>query len=229
VLDETLDEPFTQIKTKGAWTQTLWPPHCIQGTKSADFDPGLGLPQGLLDEMKAKDKAPDIHYYDPATGNHFNVIRKGMNSELDSYGIGIENDKRTRTTARNVFEKIADRFQENLVEKLHINIGGLASNFCMEFSHNNIVDEIVGMFRISGMKADVNIIHDISRGIPIPGGRDDPFSLDGAFERMKDYNHGETKSLTSRTLMLERGTPLPEIHGSLVAQGFMGQQQQGMQ
>ncbi len=38
-----------------------WPPHCIQGTKGADFHPGLKLPKGAV------------------------VISKGMDPEKDSY------------------------------------------------------------------------------------------------------------------------------------------------
>ncbi len=40
-------QPFEQIELSyGA--QTLWPDHCVQGTKGAEFHPGLDLPQAEL-------------------------------------------------------------------------------------------------------------------------------------------------------------------------------------
>ena len=53
--------------------QTLWPVHCVQGTKGADFHPGLAL--------------------DRATA----VIRKGFRAAVDSYSAFFENDRATPT------------------------------------------------------------------------------------------------------------------------------------
>ena len=64
--------PYDTIDIHGV-TQTLWPDHCVQGTKGADFHPDL-------------------------PSERFNVIiRKGMNPTVDSYSAFIENDKKTRT------------------------------------------------------------------------------------------------------------------------------------
>jgi len=54
-------------------TQTLWPDHCVQGTKGADFHPGLDLTKAQL------------------------IIRKGFRREIDSYSAFFENDRTTPT------------------------------------------------------------------------------------------------------------------------------------
>lgn len=53
--------------------QTLWPDHCVQGTRGADFHPRLETPHAAL------------------------VLRKGFRREIDSYSAFFENDRRTRT------------------------------------------------------------------------------------------------------------------------------------
>jgi len=50
-------------------TQTLWPDHCVQGTKGCEFHPDLRLPARTM------------------------VVRKGYNREVDSYSAFYENDK----------------------------------------------------------------------------------------------------------------------------------------
>lgn len=53
--------------------QTLWPDHCVQGTKGAEFHPALGLAQAEL------------------------ILRKGFRREIDSYSAFFENDHVTAT------------------------------------------------------------------------------------------------------------------------------------
>ena len=53
--------------------QTLWPPHCIQGSHGAEFHPALHLPQAEL------------------------ILRKGFDREIDSYAAFVENDRLTPT------------------------------------------------------------------------------------------------------------------------------------
>lgn len=62
---ETADSPY------GA--QALWPDHCLQGTRGADFHPGLQLPQAEL------------------------IVRKGFRRDIDSYSAFLENDHSTPT------------------------------------------------------------------------------------------------------------------------------------
>lgn len=66
--------PFDMIEMPyGA--QVLWPDHCVQGTKGADFHPDI-----LSTVARAT-----------------LIIRKGMNPEVDSYSAFMENDKVTKT------------------------------------------------------------------------------------------------------------------------------------
>lgn len=53
--------------------QTLWPDHCVQGSRGAAFHPGLRTDPAAL------------------------VLRKGMNPEVDSYSAFFENDRTTPT------------------------------------------------------------------------------------------------------------------------------------
>lgn len=53
--------------------QTLWPDHCIQGSKGAEFHPSLNLDRAEL------------------------IIRKGYRTAIDSYSAFFENDKTTPT------------------------------------------------------------------------------------------------------------------------------------
>lgn len=65
-------KPFEQIEAPYGG-QTLWPDHCVQGTKGAEFHAGLDLRRIEL------------------------VIRKGFRPEVDSYSAFFENDRRTPT------------------------------------------------------------------------------------------------------------------------------------
>jgi len=53
--------------------QTLWPDHCVQGSKGAEFHPDLHLPQTEL------------------------ILRKGFRPQIDSYSAFFENDRSTPT------------------------------------------------------------------------------------------------------------------------------------
>jgi nicotinamidase/pyrazinamidase len=65
-------KPFEQIELSyGA--QTLWPDHCVQGSKGAEFHPALRLQQAEL------------------------ILRKGYRPQIDSYSAFFENDRSTPT------------------------------------------------------------------------------------------------------------------------------------
>jgi nicotinamidase/pyrazinamidase len=53
--------------------QTLWPNHCVQGSKGAEFHRELKIPQAEL------------------------ILRKGFRREVDSYSAFFENDRSTPT------------------------------------------------------------------------------------------------------------------------------------
>ncbi len=65
-------KPFEQIEA-GYGPQTLWPDHCVQGTKGAEFHPDLGLTRAEL------------------------ILRKGLRRTIDSYSAFFENDRSTST------------------------------------------------------------------------------------------------------------------------------------
>lgn len=61
--------------------QILWPDHCVQNTRGADFHPGL--------ELKQINK----------------IIQKGANSKVDSYSGFFENDQKTATELKNYLKE----------------------------------------------------------------------------------------------------------------------------
>jgi len=65
-------QPFDTIEVEYG-TQTLWPDHCVRGTRGAEFHPGLDIAQVEL------------------------IIRKGYRAGIDSYSAFRENDRRTPT------------------------------------------------------------------------------------------------------------------------------------
>jgi nicotinamidase/pyrazinamidase len=64
--------PFEQIRLSYG-EQTLWPDHCVQGARGAEFHPDLNLPQAEL------------------------ILRKGFRPQIDSYSAFFENDRTTPT------------------------------------------------------------------------------------------------------------------------------------
>ncbi len=60
--------------------QTLWPDHCVVGTKGAEFHPFLAVERGDL------------------------ILRKGCDRNLDSYSSFYENDRKTPTGLKGYLE-----------------------------------------------------------------------------------------------------------------------------
>jgi nicotinamidase/pyrazinamidase len=65
-------KPFEQIEMNYGM-QTLWPDHCVQGTRGAEFHAALKLTKAEL------------------------ILRKGFRREIDSYSAFFENDRTTAT------------------------------------------------------------------------------------------------------------------------------------
>ena len=65
-------QPFDTIDVAYG-EQILWPDHCVQGTRGADFHPDLTVPHAEL------------------------VLRKGFRTAINSYSAFFENDHRTPT------------------------------------------------------------------------------------------------------------------------------------
>jgi len=64
--------PYDQV-TLSYGVQTLWPDHCVQGTRGAEFHPALQLLQAEM------------------------ILRKGIHPQIDSYSAFFENDRTTST------------------------------------------------------------------------------------------------------------------------------------
>jgi nicotinamidase/pyrazinamidase len=73
-------KPFQQIELSYG-PQTLWPDHCVQGTRGADFHPSLQLTRAEL------------------------ILRKGFRREIDSYSAFFENDRTTPTGLAGYFRE----------------------------------------------------------------------------------------------------------------------------
>jgi nicotinamidase/pyrazinamidase len=65
-------QPFDSVRLYYG-EQTLWPIHCVQGSRGAEFHPALHLPQAEL------------------------ILRKGFRPQIDSYSAFFENDRATPT------------------------------------------------------------------------------------------------------------------------------------
>lgn len=74
-------KPYEVIKLGDVEKQTLWPVHCVQGTKGALF-------ASDLDTKKVK----------------HTVVQKGMNPKVDSYSAFFENDRKTATTLEGILK-----------------------------------------------------------------------------------------------------------------------------
>jgi nicotinamidase/pyrazinamidase len=65
-------QPYSAIDAPYG-SQALWPDHCVQGTRGADFHPALSIPHAEL------------------------ILRKGFRVGIDSYSAFLENDHSTST------------------------------------------------------------------------------------------------------------------------------------
>lgn len=218
VLDTYYEKTFDELRAEGVevHTQTLWTRHCEQGEESSLYPESMNLPKGLRDKLAGDLKADVVSYTDPETGNQFHVIRKGSHSEIDSYGIGVENDGETLTPAWDLFSELSRDLKKHGVEQVNFNVGGLATNFCTEFSINNIADFLAGHFKMKGMETRINFVPEISRAIPIAGGPEVPFSADGAAERMRQSRGVEQISVAE---IIASQTPGQAIRGDLAVRG----------
>ena len=93
-------EPFT-LTEMSYGAQVLWPDHCIQASAGATFHPALNT-----------DRADAI-------------IRKGMNTAVDSYSAFFENDKTTATGLAGLLQGRGCG---------HLTMVGLATDYCVAWS-----------------------------------------------------------------------------------------------
>ena len=107
-------------------SQFLWPDHCVQGSAGADFVEGLNAARAEL------------------------VLRKGYNTNIDSYSALFENDRKTPTG-------LAGYLRERGLSRLFI--AGLALDFCVRYSAEDA--------RNSGF--DVVVVDDACAAIDLEG------------------------------------------------------------
>jgi nicotinamidase/pyrazinamidase len=105
--------PFT-LKKMSYGDQVLWPDHCIQGSKGAEFHPGLRRVAGDM------------------------LIRKGTNPALDSYSAFFENDRRTRPEM-SLGRTFASAMRQSGVKRLVFS--GLAFDYCVGWNALDAVKE----------------------------------------------------------------------------------------
>lgn len=130
-------EPFSTINLNYG-VQVLWPDHCVQGSEGAAFHPDL------------------------ATDGADLILRKGNNSNIDSYSAFYENDRKTPT---GLLGYLRERNIDELV------LAGLATDFCVRYS-------AVDAARL-GFK--VRLVKDACRAIDLDG------SLDAAMTEMNEH------------------------------------------
>jgi nicotinamidase/pyrazinamidase len=106
--------------------QVLWPEHCVQGTPGAAFHPALDVPHAAL------------------------VLRKGMESAIDSYSAFYENDRKTPT---GLVGYLRDRGLTRVF------LAGLAFDFCVRYSAEDAKREGFAVF----------VVEDACRGIDVDG------------------------------------------------------------
>ncbi|MBN2401640.1 MAG: bifunctional nicotinamidase/pyrazinamidase [Spirochaetes bacterium] len=127
---------YDQIDSNGIM-QTLWPDHCVQGMPGADFHKDLN-------------------------SKGFNLIlRKGINSKIDSYSAFLENDKKTETGLHGYLDAL---------DAKEVCLCGLATDYCVYYS---AMDAVKYGFKTS-------VILDACRGIDVPEG-----SIDKCLKDMK--------------------------------------------
>jgi nicotinamidase/pyrazinamidase len=192
---------------QGALQQTAWPDHCVQGSESAWFVDEImaALPPALCHALKTDLTSP-LLTANGARNNRFYVIRKGMRHDLDSYGIATENDQIGTTAAPAVFASIAASLHEAGVSAARIALGGLATNFCVEFSHHDVYRYLLPELQRCQIDARVQLLTDLCAGIEVSTADGSWPDLAHAFSRMVSL--GSAEATTADVLM----TGLPANH-----------------
>ena len=99
--------------------QVLWPDHCVQGTKGAEFHPSLNTQKTQV------------------------IIRKGFRKEIDSYSTFFENDQKTTTGLTGYLKQrgITDLFVVGLATDFCVKwsvLDGIDEGFSMHIVKNAV-------------------------------------------------------------------------------------------
>lgn len=116
---EEIDMPYGK--------QKLWPNHCVQNTRGAEFREDL----------------------QPTTMRACSIVRKGMNSHIDSYSAFFENDRVTSTG-------LGGFLKDRGIKRVFLT--GLAYDFCVSFS----------ALDAKALGFEVVVVKDLTRSIGIP-------------------------------------------------------------
>jgi len=116
-------ELFSTKEINGS-TQVMWPDHCVENTNGAMFHPGLKV----------------------GRDGDANIIRKGVDVDIDSYSGFYDNDKKTATG-------LTDMLKSYGVDEVYV--CGLATDYCVKFT---ALDAAAEGFRTF-------VIWDASRGV----------------------------------------------------------------
>ena len=110
--------------------QVLWPDHCVEGTDGAAFHPDLA---GAVDAAHL-------------------IVRKGYNSEVDSYSAFFENDKATSTG-------LGGWLRDKGIARCFF--VGLAYDFCVGYS---------ALDAARRLRIEAVVLKDLTRAIAMPAG-----------------------------------------------------------
>jgi len=154
--------------TNGSFEQKLWPIHCVEGTESCQLPEEVmnALPEGFKQSVKRHEK---VVLLSTVKENEalFMMVSKGTTKDLGAYSMVMENDGKTKTGAFTAFNSIITKLKQDGIENVNILVGGLAGNFCVEFSHNDIHKYFVPMIEAHGINPNVYVLKDTCANVLI--------------------------------------------------------------
>jgi len=162
------DRPHVAIPSD-AVQQILWPDHCIQGTRSAQVLEPIRevLPPTLTAQLEYPPyNSRNILRATGRQGHPYAVIRKGYDPLHDSYSLVKDNGGITETPARAYFEEMGKAMQVKGINKVNAHFGGLATDFCVDWSYEDTRAILPGILKKYGVEeVSFYFLPEISRGI----------------------------------------------------------------
>ena len=104
--------------------QALWPDHCIIDSAGSEIHPGIHIEK--------------VH----------KIVKKGSNTDVDSYSAFLENDGKTKT-------ELSGWLKEHNITELYV--AGLATDYCVKFSAIDAVKEGFKTYLIEDACRAVNL------------------------------------------------------------------------
>ena len=176
-------EPFTTVhlkiiketaeivpeNTAKSFEQTLWPIHCVEGTESCKFPEKilLALPPDFREAIEKHEDTTLLTSKESDSSPLFMMLSKGTDKNLHGYGIVMENNGEAKISAFEAFDMIIKKLKKDGSTNVNILIGGLAGNYCVELSHNEIWKYFVPMLKENNIIPTVYALTDMYANIPI--------------------------------------------------------------